>query len=110
VVAGALAVALAGKGNEFLTALGSAPLWVLAAAVGLHIFWLVARSEAWSVCIVAAGGSVSRRRLCRASSVGYLGNIFTAISDWRSGSRHCDAPRPRTALGPMCWSRPSCRS
>lgn len=75
-VAGALAVALAGQGNEFLTALGSAPLWVLAAAVGLHIFWLVARSEAWSVCIVAAGGSVSRRCLYRASSIGYLGNIF----------------------------------
>jgi uncharacterized membrane protein YbhN (UPF0104 family) len=76
VVAAALAVALAGHGHEFLTALGSAPLWVLAAAVGLHIFWLVARSEAWSVCIGAAGGSVGRRRLYRASSVGYLGNIF----------------------------------
>ncbi|HSJ17989.1 MAG TPA: hypothetical protein VK920_07840 [Solirubrobacterales bacterium] len=35
------------------------------------MFWLVARSEAWSVCIGAAGGSVGRRRLYRASSVGY---------------------------------------
>jgi uncharacterized membrane protein YbhN (UPF0104 family) len=75
IVAGALAVALAGKGGEFVAALGSAPLWVLGAAVALHVFWLVARSEAWSVCIGAAGGSVSRRRLYRASSVGYLGNI-----------------------------------
>ena len=75
VVAGALAIALSSRGDEFLAALGSAPLWVLGAAVGLHIFWLVARSEAWSVCIGAAGGSVGRRRLYRASSVGYLGNI-----------------------------------
>jgi hypothetical protein len=76
VVAIALAIALAGHGHEFVAALGSAPFWVLGLAVALHVVWLVARSEAWSVCIVAAGGSVSRRRLYRASSIGYLGNIF----------------------------------
>jgi uncharacterized membrane protein YbhN (UPF0104 family) len=75
-VAVALALALAGHGHEFVAALGSAPIWVLGAAVALHLIWLVARSEAWSVCIEAAGGSVGRRRLYRASSVGYLGNIF----------------------------------
>jgi hypothetical protein len=37
---------------------------------------LVARSEAWHVCVGAAGGQVSRRRLYRAASVGYLGNTF----------------------------------
>jgi uncharacterized membrane protein YbhN (UPF0104 family) len=76
VVAIALAVGLAGHGHEFVTALGSAPFWVLGAAVALHVLWLLARSEAWSVCIDAAGGRVSRRQLYRASSVGYLGNIF----------------------------------
>src|SRR6478672_10149336 len=76
VVAIALAIALAGHGHEFLTALGSAPFWVLGIAVALHVVWLVARSEAWSVCVGAAGGSVGRRRLYRASSIGYLGNIF----------------------------------
>jgi len=75
-VAAALALALAGNGHKFLDALGSAPIWVLGAAIGLHVVWLVARSEAWSVCISAAGGNVSRRRLYRASSLGYLGNIF----------------------------------
>lgn len=75
VVAGALAIAMAGSFDEFMSALGSAPLWLLAAAVALHVSWLIARSEAWSVCIGAAGGRVSRRRLYRASSVGYLGNI-----------------------------------
>jgi len=76
IVAIALAIALAGHGREFLTALGSAPVWVLGVAVGLHVVWLVARSEAWSVCIDAAGGSVGRRRLYHASSIGYLGNVF----------------------------------
>jgi hypothetical protein len=75
-VAVALAIGLAGHGHEFIVALGSAPFWVLGAAVALHVLWLLARSEAWSVCIGAAGGTVSRRRLYRASSVGYLGNIF----------------------------------
>jgi uncharacterized membrane protein YbhN (UPF0104 family) len=75
-VAIALAVGLAGHGHEFLVALRSAPYWVLGAAVALHVLWLLARSEAWNVCIDAAGGQVGRRRLYRASSLGYLGNIF----------------------------------
>jgi uncharacterized membrane protein YbhN (UPF0104 family) len=75
-VAIALAIGLAGHGHEFIVALGSAPIWVLGAAIALHVLWLVARSEAWRVCIDAAGGSVSRRRLYRAASVGYLANIF----------------------------------
>jgi uncharacterized membrane protein YbhN (UPF0104 family) len=75
-VAIALAIALAGKRDEFTTALGLAPTWILALAVLLHVVWLVARSEAWHVCVGAAGGDVSRRRLYRAASVGYLGNLF----------------------------------
>jgi hypothetical protein len=76
VVAGALVVALFGKRGEFATALGAAPLWILGIAVLLHLVWLVARSEAWHVCVGAAGGRVHRRRLYRAASVGYLGNLF----------------------------------
>ena len=76
IVAGAIGIALLDKGGEFVSALGAAPFWILGIAVALHVFWLVARSEAWSVCIRAAGGRVGRRRLYRASSVGYLGNIF----------------------------------
>ncbi|HEY1244932.1 MAG TPA: hypothetical protein VGF29_08880 [Hyphomicrobiaceae bacterium] len=76
VVAIALAIGLAGHGHEFVVALESAPFWVLGAAVALHLIWLLARSEAWNVCIGAAGGSVTRRCLYRASSIGYLGNIF----------------------------------
>jgi uncharacterized membrane protein YbhN (UPF0104 family) len=75
-VAAALAIGLAGHGHDFIVALGSAPIWVLGAAVALHVLWLLVRSEAWNVCIDAAGGHVGRRQLFRASSVGYLGNIF----------------------------------
>jgi uncharacterized membrane protein YbhN (UPF0104 family) len=76
VVAVALAIGLAGHGHEFLVALGSAPFWVLGVAVALHVVWLFTRSEAWAVSIDAAGGTVSRKRLYHASSLGYLGNIF----------------------------------
>jgi hypothetical protein len=76
VVAIALAIGLAGHGHEFMVALGSAPFWLLGIAVALHVLWLVTRSEAWAVCIGAAGGSLSRKRLYHASSLGYLGNIF----------------------------------
>jgi uncharacterized membrane protein YbhN (UPF0104 family) len=76
VVAIALAIGLAGHGHQFLVALRSAPFWVLGVAVALHFLWLLARSEAWRVCIGHAGGRVGRRRLYRASSIGYLGNIF----------------------------------
>src|SRR5215210_4727474 len=76
VVAIALAIGLAGHGHEFVVALRSAPIWVLGVAIALHVLWLLARSEAWRVCIEAAGGSISRKRLYHASSLGYLGNIF----------------------------------
>jgi uncharacterized membrane protein YbhN (UPF0104 family) len=75
-VAGALALGLWGKREDFAAALGLAPLWILAAAMALHVVWLIARSEAWHVCVGAAGGQVSRRRLYRAASLGYLGNTF----------------------------------
>jgi uncharacterized membrane protein YbhN (UPF0104 family) len=75
-VALALAIGLAGHGHDFVVALRSAPFWVLGLAVALHVLWLLARTEAWNVCIDAAGGRVCRRRTYHASSLGYLGNIF----------------------------------
>jgi uncharacterized membrane protein YbhN (UPF0104 family) len=76
VVAAALVLGLSGKRDEFGAALHAAPIWILAVAALLHVCWLVARSEAWHVCVDAAGGTVSRRRLYRAASLGYLGNLF----------------------------------
>jgi uncharacterized membrane protein YbhN (UPF0104 family) len=100
VVGGALVVGLWGKRDEFGTAFGSASLLVLGAAVLLQVIWLIARSEAWHVCVGAAGGSVNRRRLYRASSVGYLANLFNGnfglavrIAALRR-SAPSDSPRP----------------
>jgi uncharacterized membrane protein YbhN (UPF0104 family) len=76
VVAAALVLGLWGKRDAFAAALGDAPWWILGLAIALQVIWLLARSEAWHVCVGAAGGSVTRRRLYRASSVGYLGNLF----------------------------------
>ena len=74
----ALVVGLYGKRDEFSESLGAASIWVLAASAAMQVLWLVARSEAWHVCVDAAGGNVSRRPLYRAAAVGYLGNQFNA--------------------------------
>jgi len=76
VVLAALALAISGDRDQFAAAVAEAPLWILAIAVVLQIVWLLARSEAWHVCIAAAGGTVGRTRLYRASSLGYLGSLF----------------------------------
>ena len=75
-VAAVLAAVLAGKRTDFADALHAAPVWLLALAAVLQTVALVARSEAWHVCVRAAGGTVGRRRLYRAASVGYLGTLI----------------------------------
>jgi uncharacterized membrane protein YbhN (UPF0104 family) len=74
--AAVLAAILAGRGDEFTTALSAAPLSVLAGTALLQIVALVARSEAWHVTIEAAGGTVPRRVLFRASSMQVLGGVI----------------------------------
>jgi uncharacterized membrane protein YbhN (UPF0104 family) len=76
VLVGVLVLVLAGRWSQFASAAAGAPWWALAAAVVLQSLSLVARSESWNVCVHAAGGTVSRRRLYRAAGVGYLGNII----------------------------------
>jgi uncharacterized membrane protein YbhN (UPF0104 family) len=78
VVTVALVIGLWSKRGDFAAAIGQAPLWMLAGAILLQIVWLLARSEAWHVCVGAAGGVAGRRRLYRASAVGYLGNLFNS--------------------------------
>jgi uncharacterized membrane protein YbhN (UPF0104 family) len=72
----ALAFVLAGRRHEFATALTEVAAWTLVATVGLQISALVARSEAWHLSIEAAGGTVSRRLLYRASSMQVLGGVL----------------------------------
>lgn len=76
--AGALVLVLAGHRDEFAEAFSSASLTVLALATALQIVALLARTEAWHGCINAAGGTVERRVLYRASSFGYVGSLLNA--------------------------------
>jgi uncharacterized membrane protein YbhN (UPF0104 family) len=75
IVTGLLAFVLAGRSEQFSAALRTAPLSLLALAVLLQIVALVARSEAWNVCVRAAGGTVNRRVLFRAAAVGYVASV-----------------------------------
>jgi uncharacterized membrane protein YbhN (UPF0104 family) len=67
---------LAGRRHEFEAALSAAAAWVLAVTVLLQIVALVARSEAWHLTIDAAGGTISRRVLYRASNMQVLGSVI----------------------------------
>jgi uncharacterized membrane protein YbhN (UPF0104 family) len=72
----ALVAGLWGDRAEFADAFGDASAPVLATAVAMQLAWLLLRTEAWNVCVGASGGAVDRRRLYRASAIGYLGNQF----------------------------------
>jgi uncharacterized membrane protein YbhN (UPF0104 family) len=77
-VTAVIVIVLWGKRHEFVTAVEEAPLWLLACAVGLQLVALLTRTEAWRICVLAAGGTVGRRRLYRASSMGYVGSLLNA--------------------------------
>lgn len=74
--AAVLVVVLAGRRDEFADALSQAALWVLAVTALLQVVALLARTEAWHLTIEAAGGTVARRVLFRASSVQVLGGVI----------------------------------
>jgi uncharacterized membrane protein YbhN (UPF0104 family) len=76
VVTGVLGFVIAGRGGEFVAALHTAPISLLAVAASLQIVALLARSEAWNVCVRAAGGTVSRRVLFRAAAIGYVASVI----------------------------------
>ena len=73
-----VAFALWGQRDDLEKSLELAPLWQLAVAVGLQLVALLTRTEAWRICVLAAGGTIGRRRLYRASSMGYVGSLVNA--------------------------------
>jgi hypothetical protein len=74
-VAGLLAYVLAGHGSQFSAALRTAPLALVGLSVLLQIGALLARTEAWAICVRAAGGTVSRRVLFRSAAFGCVASI-----------------------------------
>jgi hypothetical protein len=75
---GILVAVLWGRRHAFATSLQSASIWVLLLATALQSVALLARSEAWHGCINAAGGTVPRRVLYRASGLGYVGTLLSS--------------------------------
>ncbi len=71
-----LAALLAGKWDEVSSGIGGAPVLIVLAAIALQVIALVSRSEAWYVCVHASGGTVRRRLLYRASSMGFVGGLL----------------------------------
>ena len=76
--AAVLAWALAGRRDEFATALQAAPVWLLLVAALLQVVALVSRSEAWYASVCAAGGCVARRRLLSAAGIGNLASVVNS--------------------------------
>ncbi|HET7048215.1 MAG TPA: lysylphosphatidylglycerol synthase domain-containing protein [Solirubrobacteraceae bacterium] len=76
VVTGALGVVLAGRRGQFMAAIHAAPIRILSLVVLLQLVSLIARTEAWHVCVRATGATVGRRRLFRAAGVGYLASLL----------------------------------
>ena len=105
IVTAALVIGLYGKRDEFSEALSSASAGILLGAVALQVVWLIARSEAWYVCVEAAGGRCGRRPLYRAAAVGYLGNLLNATFGLavRITELRRTGPRP-TPRAPGPWS------
>lgn len=94
-VLGLLVIVLAGRWGQFERAAVGAPWWALAAAAALQTVSLLSRTEAWNVCVRAAGGTVNRRPVYRAAGVGYLGNIVNGELGFaaRLASLRRSAPR-----------------
>ena len=76
--AAVLAYLLSGHRHEFGAALSGVAAWVIAVTALLQVVGLVARSESWHLTIEAAGGTVDRRVLYRASSMQVLGSMLNS--------------------------------
>ncbi len=74
----ALVVVLVGKWDELEAGITGAAAGVIVLAIALQVVALVSRSEAWRVCVHASGGTVSRRKLYRASSFGCVGQLLNS--------------------------------
>jgi hypothetical protein len=75
VVAAVLGYVLAGRGAQFSAALRTAPISLVALSVLLQVVALLTRTEAWTVCVRAAGATVGRRVLFSSAAFGCVASI-----------------------------------
>ena len=71
-----LGAMLVGRWSELKAGVTGASAAVIVAAVALQTVALVSRSEAWYRSVLASGGTVGRRSLYRASSMGFVGGLL----------------------------------
>ncbi|UGS36903.1 hypothetical protein [Capillimicrobium parvum] len=98
---GALGAVIFSRRNTFFGAIDAAPVWLLGAAVVLQLLALLARAEAWRVCVGAAGSRVCRRGVFHASGIGGLVGIINGPSGVaarigalrQAGAQHPNSPR-----------------
>jgi hypothetical protein len=94
--AAGLAALLIPRRDEFATAVESAPIWILALAVALQLTALLVRTEAWHACIHAAGGTVERPPVYRASGLSSLASLLNgqvAVAARVAALRHSSPDR-----------------
>jgi uncharacterized membrane protein YbhN (UPF0104 family) len=76
VALGVLVAVVLARRDTFVGAIDAAPVWFLMTAVALQLLALLARSEAWRLCVDAAGSTIPRRGVFRASGIGGLAGIL----------------------------------
>ncbi|HEY3773472.1 MAG TPA: hypothetical protein VGL69_10790 [Solirubrobacteraceae bacterium] len=98
-VAAVLGYVLAGRGAQFSAALKTAPISLVALSVALQLVALLTRTEAWTVCVRAAGATVGRKVLFASAAFGCVASIVNGsvgmavrIASVRRAAPH-DTPR-----------------
>jgi hypothetical protein len=102
-VIGGMLVALASHRRAFVDALDDAAFGTLLLAAALHLGSVVARSEAWTVSVHAAGGTLGRRGSYQIASLGFAANVLspslgTAVRIWALRTKARDRAPSATAL------------
>ncbi len=98
-VAAVLGYVLAGRGAQFSAALRTAPIALVALSVLLQIGALLTRTEAWAICVRAAGGTVSRRVLFRSAAFGCIASIVNGSVGMAVRIASVRRAAPRTTPG-----------
>jgi uncharacterized membrane protein YbhN (UPF0104 family) len=90
--------------HAFAHAVKDVSYGTLLLAAGIHVLSLLARSEAWSASVRAAGGKLGRRESYQVASLGFAANVMspslgTAMRIWAARTAARDrAPSARTLL------------
>jgi uncharacterized membrane protein YbhN (UPF0104 family) len=99
----AIVAMLVRHGPQFADAVRRVSLPALLAAAGLHVVTVVARSEAWTVSLRAAGGRLERRSIYQVASLGFAANMLstalgTAVRIWALRRKAADQVPSAPAL------------